>query len=95
MTDFADCPEPYPPAYEFAKREVETPFLDLLAQVRETTVGALANPDIPFEKVVEALKPERNLSCNPIFQVMFSVIKSAIRSHAFGNVVAFPNANFS
>lgn len=65
-------------------------FLDLLAQVRETTVGALANPDIPFEKVVEALKPERNLSCNPIFQVMFSVIKSAIRSHAFGDVVAFP-----
>src|SRR5579859_5446671 len=73
-------------------------FLDLLAQVRETTVGALANPDIPFEKVVEALKPERNLSCNPIFQVMFSVIKSAIRSHAFGNVVAFPyvvNSNTS
>ena len=73
-------------------------FLDLLAQVRETTVGALANPDIPFEKVVEALKPERDLSCNPIFQVMFSVIKSAIRSHAFGNVVAFPyvvNSNTS
>ena len=65
-------------------------FLDLLAQVRETTVGALANPDIPFEKVVEALKPERNLSCNPIFQIMFSVIKSAIRSHEFGDVVAFP-----
>jgi thioesterase domain-containing protein/acyl carrier protein len=65
-------------------------FLDLLAQVRETTVAALANPDIPFEKVVEALKPERNLSCNPIFQIMFSVIKSAIRSHEFGNVVAFP-----
>ena len=73
-------------------------FVDLLAQVRETTVGALANPDIPFEKVVEALTPERNLSCNPIFQVMFSVIKSAIRSHAFGNVVAFPyvvNSNTS
>jgi thioesterase domain-containing protein len=65
-------------------------FLELLAQVRATTVNALANADVPFEKVVETLRPERNLSFNPLFQVMFSVIKSAIRSHAFGNLQAYP-----
>jgi thioesterase domain-containing protein len=65
-------------------------FLELLSQVRETTLGAMANADIPFEKVVEALRPERSLRYNPIFQVMFSVIKSAIRSHDFGNIVTYP-----
>lgn len=65
-------------------------FLDLLAQVRDTTVNALANADLPFERVVETLHPERNLSFNPIFQVMFSVIKSAIRSHSFGDLQAYP-----
>lgn len=65
-------------------------FLDLLAQVRETTLNAFANSEAPFEKIVEALQPERNLSYNPVFQVMFSVIKSSIRSHTFANLQAYP-----
>lgn len=65
-------------------------FIDLVAQVRETTLGAYANAEVPFEKVVELVQPERNLSCNPIFQVMFSAIKSAVQSHTFGNLTAFP-----
>jgi len=65
-------------------------FPDLVAQVRETALDAFANADVPFEKVVEALKPERNLSYNPIFQIMFSVIKAAVQSHTFGNLTAFP-----
>lgn len=47
-------------------------FRDLLAQVRETTLQAYANEDLPFDHVVEALKPVRQLSYNPLFQVMFS-----------------------
>ncbi len=47
-------------------------FRELLAQVRQVTLSAYANEDLPFDKVVEALKPQRNLSYNPLFQVMFS-----------------------
>ena len=64
-------------------------FPDLVGQVRETTLQAFANADVPFEKVVECLQPERNLSYNPIFQVMFSMIKAAVQSDTFGDLTAF------
>jgi thioesterase domain-containing protein len=64
-------------------------FTDLVAQVRETILGAFSNADVPFEKIVETLQPERNLSYNPIFQVMFATLKSAVRSHKFADVTAY------
>ncbi|ETW94057.1 MAG: hypothetical protein ETSY1_36505, partial [Candidatus Entotheonella factor] len=47
-------------------------YRELLAQVRQVTLEGYANEDLPFDKVVEALRPVRHLSHNPLFQVMFS-----------------------
>ncbi len=60
-------------------------FRELVSRVRQTALDAYANQDVPFEKIIEELRPERDLSRSAIFQVYFNLF-------SFSDEIELPGA---
>ena len=63
----------------------EPTFVELLQRVKEVCLGAYAHQDMPFDKLVEELQPERNLSRAPIIQVHIGLEKAAVQTATIAN----------
>jgi amino acid adenylation domain-containing protein len=64
-------------------------FRELLKRVREVTLGAYAHQDLPFEMLVEKLRPERQMNHSPLFQVVFALNNAPVES------IKLPGLSFS
>ena len=65
-------------------------FLDLLKRVRSSALGAYAHQDLPFDKLVEELQPERRFGHNPIVQTLFVMQNIPIQKQGFAGLDVRP-----
>src|SRR5216110_39030 len=61
-------------------------FREVLARVRTVCLDAYSHQDMPFEKLVELLQPERNLSHSPLFQVLFNFYEADPATETFNTL---------
>ncbi|HYW09754.1 MAG TPA: amino acid adenylation domain-containing protein, partial [Longimicrobium sp.] len=71
--------------------EGDPSFRELLRAVRETTLDAFARHELPFERVVEAVRPERSRAHNPLFQVAFALQTQAMEPVRLDSVAMEPD----
>jgi amino acid adenylation domain-containing protein len=63
-------------------------FRELVARVRETALGAVAHQDVPFERIVEEMRPRRDQSRSPLFQILFNVQNAPLSVPDFAGIHA-------
>jgi polyketide synthase PksJ len=64
----------------------EMDFNKLLESVKKVTLEAYSNQDVPFEKLVEELHVERNMSRNPLFQILFGMQNTPLPTKIFSEI---------
>jgi amino acid adenylation domain-containing protein len=69
-------------------------FLGLLERVRQTALDAFTHQDLPFEKLVEELQPERRLGHNPLFSTLF-VLQNAGQAQSSPRAVSLPGLDIT
>jgi hypothetical protein len=70
-------------------------FLEMLHRVRKMSLEAYAHQDLPFERLVEELNPQRDLSPTPLFQVKFSLQNVPVQQTTFANLKVKPAKIYS
>lgn len=65
-------------------------FIEVLKQVHENLLDAMSHQELPFERIVDAVRAPRGLDHNPLFQIMFATFRAAVQSRKFGQLIATP-----